>query len=309
MNLELVAEDLQFPEGPVALSDGSVLLVEIRRQTLTRIEPDGNRTIVAELGGGPNGLAIGPDGAAYVANNGGAEWFTRPDGMIVSIGPGDDYTGGSIQRVDLDTGKTTTLYSACEDMPLRGPNDLVFDSSGGFWFTDSGKKSAQGQLELGKLFYAQPDGSSISCARQGMVIPNGTGLSPDGNTLYVAETLTSRLWGFKVVSPGKLAPPDDIHAVEKQEKVLGPLSGYQMLDSLAVEAEGKVCVGTLINGGISIFDPKNNGIDHLPIADPVITNICFGGPDMQDAWITAAGTGRLYKCRWPRPGLKLNFNI
>lgn len=308
MNLELVAEGLQFPEGPVALSDGSVLVVEIRRGTLTCVTADGKKTITADLGGGPNGLALGPDGAAYVTNNGGAQWKKRPDGLTVSTGPSADYKGGSIQRIDLSNGQITTIYTSCNSKPLRGPNDLVFDSSGGFWFTDSGKKGAQGQMELGQLYYALPDGSMISCVREGMVIPNGIGLSADETTLYVAETLTSRVWAFKILNPGVLAPPDDMWASLKQEKVLGPLSGFQLLDSLAMEADGKICVGTLVNGGIAIFDPDNNKIEHLPLPDPIITNICFGGADMRDAWITAAGTGRLYKCRWPRPGQKLCFN-
>ncbi len=307
MHFDLVAEGLQFPEGPVALSDASVLLVEIRRQTLTRVTADGRVSIVAELGGGPNGLAIGPDGAAYVANNGGAEWHERPDGLIVSVWPGADYSGGSIQRVDLGSGEVSTIYTACEGRLLRGPNDLVFDGSGGFWFTDSGKKGARGQLELGQIFYARPDGSTISRAREGMIVPNGIGLSSDERSLYVAETLTSRLWAFNVLSPGVLAPPGDNWSPERREKILGPLSGYQLLDSLALEADGKICVGTLVNGGITIFDPDSDEIEHIPLPDPLVTNICFGGPDMRDAWITAAGTGRLYRCRWPRPGQKLRF--
>ena len=79
------------------------------------------------------------------------------------------------------------------------------------------------------------------------------------------------------------------------------------VNSLAVEAGGKVCVATLVTGGITAFDPAG-GSEHFALADPFTTNICFGGADMQDAWITASGTGKLYKTRWPRPGLKLNFN-
>src|SRR3546814_3735100 len=71
---EVVATGLRFPEGPVPMPDGSVLLVEIARGTLTRVSTDGSLSVVAELGGGPNGLAIGPDGAAYVCNNGGFQW-------------------------------------------------------------------------------------------------------------------------------------------------------------------------------------------------------------------------------------------
>ena len=69
-----VTSGLQFPEGPVWMEDGSVLVVEIRRGTLTRVAPDGTKTVVAETGGGPNGAAIGPDGKVYVCNNGGFIW-------------------------------------------------------------------------------------------------------------------------------------------------------------------------------------------------------------------------------------------
>ena len=75
MDFEVVTEGLQFPEGPIAMADGSVVLVEIRRQTPTRVLPDGRQQIIARLGGGPNGAAIGPDGAAYICNNGGFEWI------------------------------------------------------------------------------------------------------------------------------------------------------------------------------------------------------------------------------------------
>ncbi len=70
--MQRVTDGLMFPEGPVAMADGSVILVEIRRGTLTRVLPNGEQEIVAELGGGPGGAAIGPDGAMYICNNGGA---------------------------------------------------------------------------------------------------------------------------------------------------------------------------------------------------------------------------------------------
>lgn len=133
----LVTEGLRFPEGPVALPDGRVLLVEIARGTITEVAPDGAQRILATPGGGPNGAALGPDGALYICNNGGFEWHER-DGRLY---PGDqpaDYSGGRIERLDLTTGELTVLYDACEGRPLCGPNDLVFDRTGGFWFTDHG---------------------------------------------------------------------------------------------------------------------------------------------------------------------------
>ena len=303
MEFELITEGLEFPEGPIAMADGSVVLVEIKRQTLTRVHPDGRQEIIAELGGGPNGAAIGPDGAVYVCNNGGFQW-NEAGGLTLPHGTPDYYVTGSIQRVDLATGEVTTLYSECDGKPLRGPNDIVFDADGGFWFTDLGKSNGD-VSHVGHLHYATIDGSRIVLARDGMTTPNGVGLSPDGKQVFVAETQTGRLWEFDVAAPGELAAPADMWTAGK---VMGPLPGYQLFDSLAVEANGRVCVATLVNGGITSFDPADGTWEHYAFPDPITTNICFGGDDMQTAFITCSGTGKLYKARWPRPGLKLNFN-
>ena len=302
MQIELVAEGLQFPEGPIAMADGSVVLVEIQRQTLTRVRPDGSQEIIAHVGGGPNGAAVGPDGAVYITNNGGFQWNVA-DGLTLPHGQPDDYVTGSIQRVDLKTGAVSTVYDACDGRALRGPNDIVFDAAGGFWFTDLGKSDGD-RMHMGHLLYAKPDGSMIKRVREGMLTPNGVGLSPDQKMVWVCETHTSRVWGFEITGEGQIAQPPSMWT---PGTVLGPLPGYQMLDSMAVEASGKVCCATLVNGGITAFDPAG-GSEHFAFPDPLITNICFGGADMQDAWITASGTGKLYKCRWPRPGLKLNHN-
>ncbi len=302
MDLELVADGLRFPEGPIAMADGSVVLTEIEGGTLTRVSPDGGKTTIAECGGGPNGAAIGPDGAIYVTNNGGAfVWIKQNDLTFPGATPAT-HTGGSIQRVDMATGKVETLFEACDGRRLVGPNDLVFDSHGGFWFTDHGCGTDEGR-KFGALYYARPDGSQISRSRDHLISPNGVGLSPDEKIVYVADTQLGRLWAFEVATPGELVPPSGF----APGRSVCNLPGVQFLDSLAVEAGGKVCVATILNGGITVFDPDGS-TEHLAVPDLVTTNICFGGRDMRDAWITASSTGKLYKCRWPRPGLKLPFN-
>ncbi len=302
MDIELVCEGLEFPEGPIALPDGDVLLVEIRRGTLSRVKPDGRVVVVAQTGGGPNGAAIGPDGAIYITNNGGSfEWLDQ--GGLTIPGPCPaSHTGGYIQRYDLKTGKLSTLYDSCDGKRLVGPNDIVFDKQGGMWFTDHGTSNDEGR-KYGGVYYAKADGSFISRQRGHLISPNGIGLSPDEKVVYVADTMLGRLWAFDVASPGQLGPPNGFAA----GRVICNLPDYQLLDSLAVEAGGKVCVATIINGGITAFDP-NGTTEHFPFPDLVCTNIVFGGPDMTTAWVTASSTGKLYKAKWPRPGLKLNFN-
>jgi len=302
VDIELVAEGLLFPEGPIAMADGSVILTEIKGQRLTRIHPDGRKETLVETGGGPNGAAVGPDGAIWITNNGGSFVWLDRDGLTIPGPTPATHEGGSIQRFDLKTGQLSTVYEACDGKRLIGPNDLVFDRHGGFWFTDHGCSTPEGR-KYGAVYYAKTDGSHISRQRDHLIAPNGIGLSPDERTVYVADTQLGRLWAFDVAGVGELAPGPGF----APGRIVANLPGYQLLDSLAVEATGKVCVATIINGGVTAFDPDGT-VEHFPFPDLICTNICFGGPDMRTAWITASATGKLFKARWPRPGLKLNFN-
>ena len=177
-----IAAGLTFPEGPVAMPDGSVVVVEMLGERVTRVHPDGTTDLVCEVKGGPNGLAVGPDGALYLCNNGGC--FTPAEvGALLVPGPFDleRYTGGLIQRIDHD-GAVHNLYTNCAGRPLRAPNDLVMDGHGGFYFTDYGIHDVGARTaDLSALYYARCDGSDIHEVAYPVQSPNGIGLSPDGN--------------------------------------------------------------------------------------------------------------------------------
>ncbi len=172
MDLELVTEGLKFPEGPIAMDDGSVILTEIKAGRLTRVSPDGKQELVVETGGGPNGAAIGPDGTIWITTNGSAFEYVVHDGLLFSGHTDPARTGGMIQRFDLNAGKMETVYEAFDGKRLIAPNDLVFDKQGGFWFTDNGA-DGEDSRRYGGLYYAKPDGSLITRPRYMLITPMG----------------------------------------------------------------------------------------------------------------------------------------
>jgi len=284
------------------MADGSVILGEIAGGAVTRIAADGSKTEIGKAGGGPNGLALGPDGALYVCNNGGNVYETTPS--FLSTGPSPDYKGGYIQRIDPKTGDTKVLYTHCGAHKLSAPNDIVFDKQGGFYFTDLGKRRARDR-DHGGLYYARPDGSKITEIAYPIVTPNGVGLSPDEKTVYVADTETSRLFAFDILEPGAVKH-EPFPAPHGGRLVCG-LPGFQRFDSLAVEASGNICVATLVTGHITVISPMGQVVRQVKMPDVYPTNICFGGADLRTAYITLSATGQLAAMEWPEPGLRLNF--
>jgi gluconolactonase len=305
MEMRTVATGLEFPEGPLVLPDGDLLVTEIRGGRLTRVKPDGSTSVFAVTGGGPNGAAIGPDGAIYVAQNGGFEWTERVSGTTGqrALFPGDrpaGYIGGQIQRVSPDGSEVTTLYRDCDGEPLKGPNDLVFDREGNFYFTDHGKSYGRQRDRTG-VFYASPDGSMIKEIIWPLEAPNGIGLSPDGQTLYVAETPTGRVWAFGLLGPGQVGRRHVLATVPG-----APPLNVAFCDSMCVDAEGNVIVATIVNGGVTSISPDGTRVEHTPCPDPLTTNACFGGPELRTLYVTLSTRGELVAFdNWPTPGLPL----
>ena len=301
MEYQVVASGLRFPEGPVVMEDGSIIVVEIEKKCITRCWGDDKKEVIATPGGGPNGLAIGPDGALWVCNNGGFIYHEM-DGLLIPGNCPEDYDGGRIERVDLSTGKVERVLDTVEGHPLKGPNDLVFDKDGNLYFTDHGKTYDR-HRDMGGLFYLAKGASEAKELDFHYTSPNGVGLSPDEKTVYMADTLTGRMWAFDLESPGVITPASPFNG----GRVVATMPGLQYFDSLAMTAAGNVCVATIFNGGITTITPEGEH-SHTAFPDLVVTNIAFGGADMRDAYLTLSSTGHLVKCRWPEPGLKLNFN-
>jgi gluconolactonase len=197
------------------------------------------------------------------------------------------------------------LYTECDGHRLNGPNDIVFDDGGGFYFTDLGKRRPR-DSDTGAVYYAKADGSEIREVVFPMVTPNGVGLSPARDVLYVAETTTARLYGYELVSRGTVTPTatDFLRA---GESLLYNMPGWRFFDSMAVEENGNICIALPRSGSVAVISPAGELVElvEIPADDPMATNICFGGADRRTAYITLSGRGLLYEMEWPRPGLPL----
>jgi gluconolactonase len=313
MKIREIATGLQFPEGPIAMDDGSVLLVEIARGTLSRVTPEGKVSVVCELGGGPNGAAIGPDGQVYICNNGGFVFHTESNGTFRPVAQAKDYSGGRLERVNLNTGTFERLISQvtqAESAPisLRGPNDLVFDHLGGLYFTDLGKVRAT-EMDRGGVYYFNPANGDTKVLAHPALTPNGIALAPDDKTLYYAETEGARLWALDLRAPGVSAKHPFPSPQGGRLIAACPGGGYQRFDSIAMDDFGNIVIATLMKGGISTISPDGQLLSFLPTHDIMTTNICFGGPGMRTAFITLSGIGKLIAIDdWPIPGLRLAYN-
>jgi gluconolactonase len=89
------------------------------------------------------------------------------------------------------------------------------------------------------------------------------------------------------------------------------VSGFAACDSLAIDSEGNINVGTLLKGGITVVRPgeepaAGEEIDFIEAGDLWPTNIAFGGDDLRTAYITGSSSGKLIVIDdWPTAGLKL----
>ena len=255
------------------------------------------------MAGGPNGLAAGPDGCLILCNNGRA--FTPVDlGGVIVPGPFDQerYHGGLIQRLDAD-GSVHDLYTNCAGRPLRAPNDLVLDAHGGFYFTDHGIVDGHARTsDLSSIYYARCDGSDIHEVAFPAASPNGIGLSPDGETLYYAETFTGRIFRRRVVEPGVLADASRVRRVDAAVLAPGPA-----VPRLARRRRR----------GLGVRRNAAPGRDHVRVPgrpvgrgdQPPTTRsprtCASAAPELRTAYVTLSGTGRVVTLDWPRPGLRL----
>lgn len=266
---EVLATGLEFPEGPIAMGDGEVVFTQIRGQRLSRYK-GGKVETIAVTGGGANGATLGPDGAFYVANNGGLT--SGPEGQWHA----DPLINGSIQRV-TPSGELSELAIDLPGEKPQRPNDLCFGPDGKLYFTDPHNWEDLAHLKPGRVDRTDMDGNVEQLAEL-KAFPNGIGFGPD-DRLYVAESGTQHIWVYDWSESG-LGEPEAFCVIPK---------GYP--DGFCFDADGNLIICGSMGDQITFYDRSGKLIDQIETpehSEP--TNCCIGDGKL---YVTCSGSGEL----------------
>ncbi len=291
---EIVVSGLNVPEGPVWTGDGRVIVVEQFVGRLTATDPGtGASSVLASMRGNPNGAARDGAGFVYIANSAYAHSGWRREPEVARALP---HLPGSVQRVS-PYGAVETLYDGCDGQFFAAPNDIALTGDGGAYFTD---------YYAHRVYYMGVDGSHVRSVARDVAFANGLVLSADRRTLFVAEYRRGVVIAFEVGPDGDLGRRRDFAQL--------PPGGSP--DGLCLDASGYLLAASPTSGVITSFTPDGYLDEVIEMPFRLVTNLAFGGPNLEDLYITGSPVipvgaaldereGVLLHMSWPRPGLQL----
>ncbi len=271
MQTRIVARNLQSPEGPVALPDGSLLIVEggASRGCITHLLPDGTSRMIARTGR-PNGLAVDSAGIIWVAES------KTP----------------SLLRVTMN-GKVESVATACNGEPFLFPNDLCFGPDGGLYLTDSGVfidefapggKIRPDYLQVpmdGRVYRIDPATGTVAKIDTGIRFTNGIAFGPD-NFLYVNETVTGAVYRYRRMNDGTFSQRELFGNVNAPD---GP-PGWRGPDGMAFGVSGELYVAVFGQRDITVLGRDGSVSRRLPTSGILPTNVAFGLPGERCLYVT-----------------------
>jgi gluconolactonase len=270
-----IATGFSYAEGPAWRRDGYLLFADSPRNRIHRLDP---RTGQLALYRDPSGIAT-------------ALAFDREGRLLAT-----EHANRRISRTEPN-GTVVTLVDHYQGKRLNSPNDLVVSATGAVFFTDPPyglPRQVEGkELDFQGVYRLDPDARLTLLVRD-MPRPNGIGLSPDGQTLYVSDSERAELKAFPLRTDGTVANARTLANLKPwREGVQG------LADGLTVDMQGRVYVAG--PGGVWVFDPNGGRLGVIGTPEP--PSACtFGGPDGKTLFITARS--RVYRIRMKVAGAR-----
>jgi gluconolactonase len=266
--LEVVWNDGDFTEGPVATAKGTILFTDIGNRIMEFDPASGKTSVFREPSGKANGLMIDQQGRLIACEGAGA---------------------GGNRRISVTTndGEVKTLCDNWEGKRFNSPNDLAIDARSRVYFTDPRYVGDDPrEIDFEGVFLVDLRGIAKLATRD-LQKPNGILVSIDGKHVYVADNNPSgnrHLLRFDVQADGTLA----------EKKVLFDFgSGRRGIDGMTLDVDGNLyaTAGTGDEAGIYVFSPEGKHLAFLATpGDP--TNCVFGyGSDLESRTLYITGNG------------------
>jgi len=253
-SLKLISSQFSFTEGPAVNRQGEVFFTDQPNDKIWKYGTDGRLSLFMDKSGRSNGL-----------------YFDRKGNLLACADENNQ-----LWSIDKNR-KVSVLFRDLEGKKLNGPNDLWVDAKGGIYFTDPYYQRdywlrKQPEIEGEKVYYLPPrKGAKLIMAADNVVKPNGIVGTPDGKYLYVADIKANKTYRYVIGKDGVLSD---------QQTIIN-----QGADGITIDSKGNLY---LSGKGVFIFNPRGEQIGHIEINEPWTANLCFGGKDRSDLFITAS---------------------